>query len=71
MHAGWGDSIQNKFTKVVWFEYFGYFVRKNAKKNKMTWLGYFREWMLTRKIKCVRLTETASVSFLTHGWIKW
>ncbi len=33
MHAQWGDSIQNKFTKVVWFEYFGYFVCKNAKKQ--------------------------------------
>ncbi len=26
--------------------------------------------MLTTKIKCARLTETASVSVLTHGWIK-
>ncbi len=33
MHARWGDSIQNEFTKVVWFEYFGYFVRKNVKKT--------------------------------------
>ncbi len=28
------DSNQNKFAKVVWFEYFGYFFGKNTNKNQ-------------------------------------
>ncbi len=41
--------------------------------NSWLFLGLFSslKWMLTRNTKCTRLTETASVSFLTHGWIKW
>ncbi len=41
--------------------------------NSWLFLGSFSslKWMLTRNTKCARLTETASVSFLTDGWIKW
>ncbi len=36
-------------------------------------LGSFSslEWMMTRNTKCAKLTQTANISFLTHGWIKW
>ncbi len=50
---------------------FWIFCLQKCHKNNTTLLRYFREWMLTRNIKCARLTEIASVSFLTHGWIKW
>ncbi len=69
MLDGETPSTQIHESGSVWI--FGIICSQKCKKSSTTWFRYFREWMLARKIKWVRLTETASVIFLTYGWIKW